>query len=243
MGWLKNLLKKWQEWRENKEKDKKQEVLAKIKEDLDDIIIDETEDGTRIFEFYNAHGNFRNYSNSTRVEVSKEPRIINGRKLYDCKVAWWKQNDAENEEERQAKREECNYENVIVGIDPEAMMNEANDFEYLKYVMKNVLEENMVKRYIETAMIPEKEFDKSEYCHLHPCGRYVGEVVTENNSIMKRFSRDIGKICHSFKEMEAERNKVIEYNEARRQAMLEREQAERARIYEEMGELERIEIG
>lgn len=243
MGWLKSLLKRWQERKDNKGKNKKEEVIAKIKDDLDDIIIDEKEDGAKIFEFYDAHRNFKKFSNTIRVEVSKEPRIINDREFYDCKVTWWKQNDSENEEERQIKREQSNYENVIVGIDLEKMMSEENNFSYLRYVMKNLLEENLVKSYIETAMIPDEEFDRPQYSHIVPCGRYVGEVVTVNNSIMKRFSKDIGKICHSAPDMRDERNKVIQYNKAKRQAMREREEAERDKLYAQIEEYERLEIG
>ena len=94
----------------NKKKDKAEkkendeQVIAKIKENLDDIKFDETEDGRLVVEFYDAHRNFMKYNNMTSLVINNEPRMVGDKKLYDCMIKWWKQEDPENEEEREENR-------------------------------------------------------------------------------------------------------------------------------------------
>lgn len=221
------------------EKQTESPIIKQAKRDIDAILIEQTEDGKNVFEFYDAHRNFRKYSNTTRVIINRE-RVVKDRKLFDCMVAWWKQDNPEDEEEITQKRQSASYEHVIAGIDPEKMIT---DVEYLRFVMRNLLEENKVKRYIEIAMIPEEAFKRQEYCHLKPCGRYVGEVITENNMITKIFSNDMGRILHSSLEMENERRRVIEYRQGRIQAMLKRQREEIEAKRAEIEEYEKQEIG
>ena len=135
------------------------------------------------------------------------------------------------------------YEHIIAGIDPEAMADPKNNFEYLKFVMRSLLREKDVKRYIEIGLMTQEELNKNENSHLMPCGRYVGEVVNANNTIGKIFSNRIGEILHNSIGMIQERErKVIQYNEVRRRAMQEREEEEK-RWQEETAKNEMLEIG
>lgn len=187
------------------DEDIEQEVIVPEKYEIDNVLIDETEDGRPIFEYYDAHRNFKRYSNTIRIIINNEPRIVRDRELYDCMITWWKQNDPNDENERKENREKSHYEHIIAGIDPEEMLDSKNNYEYLRYTMKNLLEENMVKRYIETALIPDDELKRPEKSHIQPCGRYIGEVVRKGNVIGKVFSNDIGRILHYSLEMELER--------------------------------------
>ena len=121
-------------------KEEKTETPSIQDDSRDSAVMSIIEDGRKRFEYYQAKRNFGQFYDTTRVVVNTEPRIVEGRILYDCLVSWYGRDDAvyimDGAEEMGGRRD--TYEHIVAGIDPEKMQA---DGRYLQMIMTDLLEQ------------------------------------------------------------------------------------------------------
>lgn len=214
----------------NKKEKEEKRVTPSIQDDSrDSAVMSMTEDGRKMFEYYQSKKDFGQFYDTTRVVVNKDPRIVEGRTLYDCLVSWFGRDDAVYfEEGRQARRD--TYEYIVAGIDPEKM---AQDGTYLQTVMTDLLEQKRVNKYLERGMKEESELRPDELA----CGRYIGEIEQKpDGTYRKVFGARVGKVEHNSEYMKQARQVAREQRAKWRAESIARKQAEIARLQAEIDE-------
>lgn len=143
--------------------------------------------------------------------LCKAPRAVEGKVLYDCMVAWYKEKDTmiydpNNSVDGMIR----DYKHVIAEIDPDRMRQ---DPEYFLCAMKKLLDKQRVDGFLENALKTEEELAEETKkagkvrAVLTPHGRYVGGVTYSQEEKMWKKGYDVrlGEIMHNIPEMKAER--------------------------------------
>lgn len=199
----------------------------------------ETEQGRRVFEYYDANAKFGQFYDTTRVIIDKEPIIAENTELYDCMVSWFNRDDVVMfDRDGNEVGSRTAYKHVVAGIDPNLM--ESNP-EYLSAVIKKLLEKERVERYESYSLKSEAEILKEREAgddRIVACGKYVGSVINSNGKWRNVFIGDIGRMFHSSPEMQEERRTHKERMEEIRKEKIEQKKAEIARLQAEVGEYE-----
>lgn len=231
-------------------KGKKQEQIQpamprQMQERQDRIETYLTEEGRKVFEFFDSKARPGQMYDSTRVVIDQAPKVIEGDMVYDCFVSWFGEGDTVFFEEGRGRQDQ--YEHVIAGINPGLM---ETDPEYLKFVMQGLFGKARVERYLETALMSEEEIQETQkeeiartgHDHTWACGRYIGKVERNaKGELVKKFNAEVGSIMHNTAEMKSARN-VAQLKRAKReeiaakQAELAAQMAELASIGAEMQE-------
>ena len=125
-------------------KEEKTETPSIQDDSRDSAVMSIIEDGRKRFEYYQAKRDFGQFYDTTRVVVNREPRVVEGRILYDCLVSWYGRDDAvyimDGAEEMGGRRD--TYEHIVAGIDPEKMQA---DGRYLQMIMTDLLEQKILQ--------------------------------------------------------------------------------------------------
>lgn len=216
----------------NKKEKEEKRVTPSIQDDSrDNAVMSMTEDGRKMFEYYQAKKDFGQFYDTTRVVVNKEPRIVEGRTLYDCLVSWFGRSDAVyfiDGVETGGRRDE--YEHIVAGIDPERMQADGH---YLQMVMTDLLEQKRVNKYLERGMKEESELRSDELA----CGRYIGEIEQKpDGTYRKVFGARVGKVEHNSEYMKQARQVARDQRAKWRAESIARKQAEIARLQAEIDE-------
>lgn len=213
-------------------KEKAQETTQMPREPLkqrDGITMRMTQDGRKVFEYYDAHTQFGKFYDTTRVVINQEPRIIEGRTVYDCLVSWFGQSDAVYLDKNMKGRQDI-YEHIVAGIDPEKMQADGH---YLQMVMTDLLEQKRVNKYLERGMKEESELGTDELA----CGRYIGEIEQKpDGTYRKVFGARVGKVEHNSEYMQQARQSARDQRAKWRAESIARKQAEIARLQAEIEE-------
>lgn len=213
-------------------KEEKTETPSIQDDSRDSAVMSIIEDGRKRFEYYQAKRNFGQFYDTTRVVVNTEPRIVEGRILYDCLVSWYGRDDAVylmDEAEVMGGRRDI-YEHVVAGIDPEKMQA---DGRYLQMIMTDLLEQKRVNKYLERGMKEESELGPNELA----CGRYIGEIEQKpDGTYRKVFGPRVGKAEHNTEHMKQERQAARDQIAKWKAERIARKQAEIARLQAEIDE-------
>lgn len=172
------------------------------KQEMIDVPIEITPDGKIMVEFFDYHPKPGQFYNVTRLILDGETKTIDGQKVYQGLVSWYGENDDVVEDKTTGKlvrpRAEA-YKKVLFQIDEKAFLDE-NDPHYRYSVMKGLLNQSRVIRYLNNGLIdnPPKL-----------CGNYIGGMYPYDTKL-HIFDRDIGRIVHNSEEMKAIRKKIKE---------------------------------
>ena len=203
--------------RRNKEIESKNKVSKTSVDNSLRVSLCITPDGRLQIDYYNPKADFKQFYNSTRLIVGKSINIA-GHDVSQCQVSWYSSSDNENLRTGERIGRAVAYKDILTQLDIDALQH---DSVYLETVMRDLLEQNRVERYLRKGLqdYPER-----------PCGQYVGEISTENYG--KVFNISIGKIAHNLPEMQ---NKRLE---EKRIALKEKNRREKiAKLQGEINEL------
>lgn len=216
----------------NKKQKEQEPYMNKDIKEQDYARMSETEDGRKVFEYYDANAKFGQFYDTTRVIVDKEPKIIENTELYDCMVTWFNRSNAvmldENGNEMRA------YEHVIAGINPDLMNSDPT---YLSAVIKKLLEKERIERYKSYSLKSEEEILKAKDAgdkQIVACGKYVGNVINREGKWRNGFMGDVGMTLHNSPEMKEERKAYKERMEEIRREKIEQKKAEIAKLQAEL---------
>lgn len=177
----------------------------------------------------NYKENFKNFYDTTRLIVSRNPLDIKGHKVYNCAVSWYEEGDCQMLNYETGKfdntREE-QYRGVLAEIDIELL---ETDPTYISAVMKRLLNKSRVERYLEDGLKEKPE---------RPCGKYVGGIKKDENGYNKFFSMEVGEFSHNSKLMIERRQKHREELEEKRQKNIKAKEDEIRRLQEEINNME-----
>lgn len=151
-------------------------------------------------------------------------------------VSWFGRNDLVFFEEGMGGRRD-QYEHVVATINPEQM---ERDGAYLEAVIKGLLEQKRVRRYIETGLNTEQEIaEETERVGASgswPCGRYVGEIKKQEGKYIKAFDPNVGRAEHNSPQMQAEREEYKRKQAEEKARRIADKQAQIARLQAEIEE-------
>ncbi len=198
-----------------------------------------TEDGMKLFEYYDPRRVEGKFYDTTRLAVARSPRIIAGKAVYECRISWYGENDTVYFDTRTGRRND--FRSIFAGINPEQM---ERDPMYLDAVMTRLLDQTRVERYLDRRFMTEEELKaKSARTGEHglwPGGRYVGFMKQqEDGSYAKAFDVAVGRACHNLPEMVEEREKHREQVRRAREAEIARRQAELDKMKASIDDYER----
>lgn len=176
-------------------------------------------------EFYDKNAAFKQFYDTTRLIIDDKAVTLAGEEVQNCKVSWYGENDCCELNKQTGEFESPkagNYKEVLAQIDLELLKNDKN---YCYAVMKGLLDQKRVERYLETGLqeVPEQ-----------PCGNYIGGVRKTERGYGKFFSTDVGKVSHNSDLMKNKRQRQREAAKKAREAAIANRKAEIERLEEEI---------
>lgn len=197
------------------------------------------EDGYLSSEFEDDTYQKGKFYDTTKVLVNPTPMVVRGTKIYEIKVSWYGQSDAQmfiDGEIHGGRRDR--FTTVYAGIDLDRFQN---DETYFKFAARALLEENRVQRYLNMAMKTTEEIQqevaRTGSKSIYPCGRYIGNIIDRGAGLGKGFNGDIGKIFHNLPEMRKEREDLKMFQKRAKEAEIAKKQDEISRLSQEIAEL------
>lgn len=169
-------------------------------------------------EFYDPNSKHENGYDTTRLVINKNiMRNMPGDSVCDCHVSWYGSSDAVYTDtpnaitgQPESKRAQL-YSRVLAEIDLESIQRDPN---YCSEVMKSLLDQERVKKYLENGMKNSPE---------HPCGNYIGGIQNTEKGFTKVFNQEVGTASHYSPYMVNSRQQQA----ARQQAEIQRQIAEK----------------
>ena len=162
-----------------------------------------TTDGRLGYTFYDETYNPNKMYDSTNIFINPVPKVINGKPIYEVSVSWFGISDVTFFDSKSRKDD---YTTLYAGIDLNLLQN---DYEYIKFVIKALLNQDRVESYLKLSLKSEQEIfnerEKTGNNHLWPCGKYVGHAIKTPNGYKKVVDGEIGRVCHNLPEMQQER--------------------------------------
>ena len=165
-----------------------------------DVPVTITEDGKIQVELYENEPKPGQFYNVTRLILDGKTKTIEGQKVCQGLVSWYGENDGVIEDKKTGKLirpREVAYKKILFQIDEK---NFLNDPQYRYDVMKSLLNQSRVNRYLNEGLRDDSR---------KPCGNYIGGIYP-GDGMYKFFSPDIGKAVHNSDEMKALRARYKE---------------------------------
>ena len=157
-------------------------------------------------DFWDKKAKFQQFYDTTRLIVHRKPLNVQGIRVYECDVSWYGHFDCHMTNPTTGEFESPraqNYVDILTDIDLELLQK---DTEYCNMVMRGLLEQKRVEKYIKTGL---------QEITAQPCGKYIGGVINSAGVYRETFSTVVGYASHNSKEMIIKRkeNKIneIEY--------------------------------
>lgn len=182
------------------------------------------------FEFHN------NDVDTTHLIVKNRDMNFPDKHVYNCLVSWYKR---------------CINDDYAVMLDPElgitydmstsphseSILAELDinllqsDPVYQRAVMKSLLNEERVNKYLNVGMMTYDEIANAQADgnDIALCGRYIGGITKNDKGYTKFFNPLVGRIAHNLPDMVQERRKAREDKENARNAEIARRKSEIAR--------------
>ena len=191
------------------------------------------------FEFHN------NDVDTTHLIVKNRDMNFPDKHVYNCLVSWYKR---------------CTNDDYAVMLDPElgitydmstsphseSVLAELDinllqtDRTYQLAVMKSLLNESRVNRYLDVGMMTYDEIASAQADgnDIALCGRYIGGITKNDKGYTKFFNPLVGRIAHNLPGMIQERRKAREDKRNARNAEIARRRSEIARDENRIAEYE-----
>lgn len=213
----------------------KNSMKAESSQNLDTFYIKQSKDRLQI-DFIENKPKVGQFYDTTRLIVQNRNINFPTSSIYDCFVSWYGQSDAvmidhESGEFIGGRRD--NYTHVLAQIDLNLLKT---DPMYLGVVMKYLLNESRVNRYMAVGMKTPEEIAKAKAQgndSLDLCGRYIGGIAGKERNYQKFFDPSIGKKAHNLPDMV----------QARQKQKASRERAKQEEIAKLKAKLNEIETG
>lgn len=185
-----------------------------------------TKDGRLQIDFYDNKIKVGQLYDSTRLVVGNRPVVLANQAVQNCLVSWYNRDDAVfvGEGESLSAKE---YKGVLAQID--LALLEADE-KYCVTVMKNLLEQNRVNKYLEEGLKENPE---------RPCGKYIGGVKETEEGYKKIFSMIVGQASHNSELMVNCRRELRESIEAKKQAEIAKRKAQIQKLQSEIDDMSR----
>ena len=186
-----------------------------------------TSDGKLQVDFHDLKKDFKQFYDTTRLIVdTNSAKKTEDSTVYDCLVSWYEERYEVLKKVGDSLRA-LDYKDILAELDLDLLQN---DEKYCKMVIKSLINEKRVERYLETGLQEEPEL---------PCGKYVGGIFKTEKGYEKLFDPDIGKKSHNSLLM---RNKRCEHREmirASRQREIDEKNAQIEKLQNEIDDLYR----
>lgn len=167
--------------------------------------------GNLKIDFYDSKSDFSKFYDTTRLVIGREPLSINGHRVYNCAVSWYGKNDCQYLNKRTGRAESlraADVKGVLMEIDLDLLQK---DYDYCNVVMKGLLNQNRVEKYLKAGLEENPEI---------PCGKYIGGIIRKDGQYKKAFSRDVGWHSHYSPLMVNRRIEKAKKEEAKRNAKI-----------------------
>ena len=159
------------------------------------IIVHQKGGGNLQVDYYDENAEFDQFYDTTRL-VIKNTTILGGQQVLSCDVSWYSRDDCQikNEAGIWESRRANDYSQVLAQIDVRRLQTDRN---YCTMVMKGLLNQKRVEKYLEKGLQEHTE---------RPCGEYIGGVGERNGKLSKFFSEKVGIAAHYAPYMTNRRN-------------------------------------
>lgn len=177
-----------------------------------------TKSGDLQIDFIEAKPKVGQFYDTTRLVLNMDPEIMAKKEVYTGKISWYNQDDAILLKPEYGEDSRHRGPLVRLEVDPDLL---ETDDTYTRVVMKGLLEQKRVNRYLDMGMQTNPQ---------EPCGDYIGGVYPDKGKI---FSRDVGRKAHNDPVIADRRRKFQESERIRRA-----KDAKRADLYRQLHELD-----
>lgn len=194
-----------------------------------DIAYSTAPNGHLQIDLHDMNANFKQFYDTTRLIVDRNPLDMEGREVYNCAVSWYGNSDCRVQDPKTGKFDSPRaqiYKGVLVEIDLQLLQSDPN---YCNSVMTKLLEQKRVERYLEMGLEENPEY---------PCGKYVGGINKTENGYEKIFSVAVGQASHNSALMVKRRQENREAIEQQRQKAIEEKRAQIEKLQSEIEGLE-----
>ena len=186
------------------------------------------EDNTLQVDFYDKVYDMKKFYDTTRLIINRQPQIIDGMEVYNCKVSWYGSNDCYLYNPNVGKYINANAENYS-DIQTQIDMTLFNtDEEYRVHFMKELLEKKRVNDYLENGLLDNPK---------QPSGIYIGGLTKKNNEYVHYFYADIGIKSHNSDIAIQKRQERKQLLEETRQAEIRNKQAQIEKLQSDIDNL------
>ena len=146
-----------------------------------------TRDGRLQVDFYDKSAKIGQFYDTTRFVVDNKPLILANEEVRNCIVSWYRQDDTifGNPEYEGESLNARDYKGILAQIDPMLLSVDEN---YCSVVMRNLLDQKRVLKYLEDGLQETPE---------RPCGKYIGGVRSTEKGYDKFFSLPVGRASHN----------------------------------------------
>lgn len=181
-----------------------------------DIKYSATPDGNLQVDFLDNRKKSNLSEDTTRLVVDGRPDIVEGRKLYSCKVSWYDQDDTIVIREGKELGRRVAYENILLELDLNLLQRDPH---YVYTLMNEVLLFGRVNENLRFGM---------EDNPKRPCGNYMGGVCWDSKieRYRKYFEPDVGRAVHYSPRMQQKRQERKMQKERERQLKIAQNKAE-----------------
>ena len=151
--------------------------------------------GNYTYDFVDHEYDPNKFYNVTYLEVNPKYKMIEGIPVYEAKVSWYKDDDAQlyNPETGQMEYlRKKDTSKIMIEVDLNSLVN---DPKYTQLFMRNLLSEERVASYLERGL--------EENPNGYKCGNYIGGVKynSKTGKLQKIFDTSIGEAIHNSPEM------------------------------------------
>ena len=182
-----------------------------INRDLLDIEFRTASTGGLQVDYYNPANDAKKSYDSTRLIMDK-PITLAGKQLWNCRVSWYGIEDGIGRDFIKPRSEQ--YTGVLAQIDLDLLQHDPT---YCKMVMKNLLDQDRVRSYLNEGLKENPE---------RPCGKYIGGVGKTEKGYAKFFSPSVGEASHNSKLMVDRRKQLRTLRQKELSAKIASKQAE-----------------
>lgn len=189
-----------------------------------------TSSGNLQVDFCDKNAEFNKFYDTTRLIVDGQPLNVEGHQVYNCAVSWYGHSDCRILDKETGKFESLralDYRGILAEIDLDLLLNDPN---YCNMVMKGLLDEQRVIRYLENGL--------NETTN-EPSGNYIGGVRKTEKGYGKFFSQIVGQVSHYSEYMKHKREERREIIKALREKELAEKKAKIAKLQSEIDGMER----
>ena len=185
-----------------------------------------TTDGRLQIDFYDNKIKVGQLYDSTRLVVGNRPVVLANQEVQNWLVSWYNRDDAVFVGEGESLSAKA-YKGILAQIDPALL---EVDEKYCVTVMRNLLEQNRINKYLEEGLKENPE---------RPCGKYIGGVKETEEGYKKIFSMIVGQASHNSELMVNRRRELRESIEAKKQAEIAKRKAQIQKLQSEIDDMSR----